>query len=74
MDKTGAYAKPQTQMILARSLVGRGVATTEGEEWALHRRVVSPAFQHDKIKVCPPVFGISVKFKEPSPYSPPIRF
>lgn len=52
LNKKGFIEKGRNQLTLFRSLAGRGLVATDGEEWALHRRVVSPAFQHDKIKVC----------------------
>jgi cytochrome P450 len=32
-------------------VIGKGLVTTDGEEWALHRRIVNPAFHHEKLKV-----------------------
>ncbi|ONK63137.1 uncharacterized protein A4U43_C07F11790 [Asparagus officinalis] len=49
-NKFGFYTKSrQHPGILA--LLGRGLVLTEGAEWARHRRVVSPAFTMDKLKM-----------------------
>jgi cytochrome P450 len=32
-------------------VIGKRLVTTDGEEWALHRRIVSHAFHHEKLKV-----------------------
>ncbi len=32
-------------------IIGKGLVTTDGEEWAFHRRIVNPAFHHEKLKV-----------------------
>jgi cytokinin trans-hydroxylase len=45
------FIAPQIQAIFLNDLLGKGLITTEGEEWALHRQVVSPAFHQEKLKV-----------------------
>jgi cytochrome P450 len=35
-----------------KALIGGSIASLDGERWARHRRIVSPAFYLDKIKVC----------------------
>lgn len=35
-----------------RNLIGESVASLEGEKWAQHRRIVSPAFFAERVKVC----------------------
>jgi cytochrome P450 len=32
-------------------IIGKRLVTTNGEEWALHCRVVNPAFHHEKLEV-----------------------
>lgn len=49
-NKFGFYAKPTAPEPL-HILLGKGLVLTDGEEWARHRRVVSPAFTMDKLKV-----------------------
>jgi cytochrome P450 len=38
----------------AKALIGGSIASLDGEGWARHRRIVSPAFYLDKIKVLSP--------------------
>jgi len=45
------FIAPQIQAIFLNDLLGKGLITTEGEEWALHRQIVSPAFHQEKLKV-----------------------
>lgn len=53
--KFGFYSKlPPSPEALA--LVGKGLVYIEGAEWVRHRRVVSPAFSIDKLKVSVIVF------------------
>lgn len=40
------------------TVLGKGLTFTDGEEWALHRRIVSPAFLHDRINVSYKTFPI----------------
>ncbi|XP_020274054.1 cytochrome P450 709B1-like [Asparagus officinalis] len=49
-NKFGFFAKPKVTGALL-SLLGKGLVLTDGSEWARHRRVVSPAFTMDKLKV-----------------------
>lgn len=49
-NKFGFYTKTRPPSgILA--ILGKGLVFTEGAEWARHRRIVSPAFTMDKLKV-----------------------
>ena len=48
-DKTGLYAKQDPDPTIL-SMVGMGLAFTDGEDWSRHRRVVHPAFAMDKLK------------------------
>ena len=34
------------------ALLGKGLVLTNGEDWKRHRKVVHPAFNLDKLKVC----------------------
>uniref|UniRef100_A0A0D6QU15 Cytochrome P450 n=1 Tax=Araucaria cunninghamii TaxID=56994 RepID=A0A0D6QU15_ARACU len=48
-NKFGFYYKnPPKPLVLA--LLGRGLGVTNGSQWAKHRRIVSPAFNIDKLK------------------------
>lgn len=49
-NKYGFYtkAKPLRGIL---DVMGRGLVFAEGAEWARHRRIVSPAFAMDKLKV-----------------------
>lgn len=49
-NKFGYYRKMDVGSGIM-SLLGKGLVLTEGEQWVRHRRVVSPAFTMDKIKV-----------------------
>ncbi|KAH0448362.1 hypothetical protein IEQ34_022162 [Dendrobium chrysotoxum] len=48
-NKFGFYMKLDSGTEVA-ALLGNGLVLTEGEQWARHRRVVSPAFTMDRIK------------------------
>jgi len=51
LNNNGIITKGSAQLKKLSPLLGKGLLTTVGEEWALHRRIVSPAFHHDRIKV-----------------------
>jgi len=48
-DRTGLYQKDFLVPVL-NSLFGNGVVFINGDDWKRHRKVVLPAFTHDKIK------------------------
>jgi cytochrome P450 family 709 len=48
-DRSGMYVRPDPDPAIM-SLVGMGLAFTQGDDWARHRRVVHPAFSMDKLK------------------------
>jgi cytochrome P450 len=50
-NKNGSYEKSQIQLRFQSQLLGKGLVTTNGEEWVTHRQTVAPAFHHEKIKV-----------------------
>ncbi|KAL6614875.1 hypothetical protein ACP70R_037145 [Stipagrostis hirtigluma subsp. patula] len=54
-NKFGHFGKPKANRI--RKLLTNGVANHEGEKWAKHRRILNPAFHHEKIKRMLPVFS-----------------
>jgi cytochrome P450 len=45
------FPMPQIQFKFLSELMGKGLITTEGEKWALHRQIVNPAFHQEKLKV-----------------------
>jgi hypothetical protein len=49
-DRTGLYQKDFLIPVL-NSLFGNGVVFINGDDWKRHRKVVLPAFSHEKIKV-----------------------
>jgi hypothetical protein len=49
------FTMPQIQFQFASVLMGKGLITTEGEEWALHRQIVNPAFHQEKLKAMVPI-------------------
>ncbi len=50
-NKDHAFTKSQMMLKFMMPVIGKGLVTTDGEEWALHRRIVNPAFHHEKLKV-----------------------
>jgi len=49
-NKDHAFGTSQLEIRFSAPIIGKGLVTTDGEEWALHRQVVSPAFHHEKLK------------------------
>ncbi|KAL6614873.1 hypothetical protein ACP70R_037143 [Stipagrostis hirtigluma subsp. patula] len=54
-NKFGHFGKPKSSRI--GKLLANGVVNHEGEKWAKHRRILNPAFHHEKIKRMLPVFS-----------------
>uniref|UniRef100_K3XIR4 Cytochrome P450 n=1 Tax=Setaria italica TaxID=4555 RepID=K3XIR4_SETIT len=54
-NKFGHFGKPRSTRI--GKLLANGVVNHEGEKWAKHRRILNPAFHHEKIKRMLPVFS-----------------
>jgi PHYB activation tagged suppressor 1 len=50
-DRNGLYPKNIGNPHIAR-LLGKGLVLTDGDDWKRHRKVVYPAFNMDKLKVC----------------------
>lgn len=50
-NKFGFYGKPKPNGHILGLLGRKGLVITEGSEWARHRRVISPAFTMDKLKL-----------------------
>ncbi|CAK9881301.1 unnamed protein product [Sphagnum jensenii] len=49
-NKNGFYSKSKIQNRFVIEVLGKGLVTTTGEEWALHRQIVNPAFHQEKLK------------------------
>ena len=49
-DRTGLFAKDFMLPIL-KVLLGNGLILANGDDWRRHRKVVLPAFNHERIKV-----------------------
>jgi cytochrome P450 family 709 len=49
-DRTGLFPKDFMIPVL-KILFGNGVILINGDDWKRHRKVVLPAFNHDKLKV-----------------------
>jgi len=49
------FGKPKTTRVW--KLIFNGLFNHEGEKWAKHRRILNPAFHHEKIKRMLPVFS-----------------
>ncbi|KAK1299342.1 Secologanin synthase [Acorus calamus] len=56
-NKFGHFAKPEIHPIV--QLLASGVAVYNGEKWAKHRRIISPAFHQEKLKLMFPAFSTS---------------
>jgi cytochrome P450 len=50
-NKDHVFTKSQIVVGSLKPVIGKGLVTTDGEEWALHRRIVNPAFHHENLKV-----------------------
>ncbi|XP_058077528.1 cytochrome P450 709B1-like [Magnolia sinica] len=50
-NRTGLYVKQKIYGPFDHGLVRQGILLTEGSDWQRHRKVVSPAFNLDKLKV-----------------------
>lgn len=48
-DRTGMYQKDYIVPVL-KFIIGNGVVLLNGDDWKRHRKVVLPAFNHEKIK------------------------
>ncbi|CAO2204081.1 unnamed protein product [Urochloa humidicola] len=54
-NKFGHFGKPKTSRV--GKLLSNGLFNHEGEKWAKHRRILNPAFHHEKIKRMLPIFS-----------------
>ncbi|KAK1357960.1 hypothetical protein POM88_051216 [Heracleum sosnowskyi] len=52
-NKLGHFQKPSLNPLIL--ILTNGLTTLEGETWATHRRIISPAFHLEKLKVKPAV-------------------
>ena len=48
-NKSGHFQKPPQNSLV--KLLALGLAALEGEKWAKHRRLITPAFHHEKLQV-----------------------
>ena len=48
-DKKGHFVKPPQNPLV--DLLQLGLTTLDGEQWIKRRRLMTPAFHHDKLKV-----------------------
>ena len=53
VDKNGDFVKPPLNPLV--HILQLGVTTLEGERWAKRRRVITPAFHLEKLKVPIPI-------------------
>ncbi|KAL8102661.1 hypothetical protein AgCh_027258 [Apium graveolens] len=53
-NKLGHFQKPSLNPLIL--ILTNGLTTLEGEKWAAHRRIMSPAFHLEKLKGMVPVF------------------
>ncbi|XP_024534676.1 cytochrome P450 4A12A [Selaginella moellendorffii] len=49
--KFSQFDKSEAGLRFANLFLGRGLVSVTGEEWSHHRRLVAPAFFHERIKV-----------------------
>ncbi|XP_024529980.1 cytokinin hydroxylase [Selaginella moellendorffii] len=49
--KFSHFDKSEARLRFTNLFLGRGLASVTGEEWSHHRRLVAPAFFHERIKV-----------------------
>lgn len=49
-NKYALYQKPKSTPLT--KLLAQGVASYEEDKWAMHRKILNPAFHMEKIKVC----------------------
>uniref|UniRef100_A0A0D9Y851 Cytochrome P450 n=1 Tax=Oryza glumipatula TaxID=40148 RepID=A0A0D9Y851_9ORYZ len=49
LERTGSFTKNYMNANL-EALLGKGLILANGEDWERHRKVVHPAFNHDKLK------------------------
>jgi cytochrome P450 len=49
-DRTGLFAK-DFMIPVFKVLLGNGLILANGDDWKRHRKVVLPAFNHERIKV-----------------------
>ncbi|KAF3439667.1 hypothetical protein FNV43_RR17945 [Rhamnella rubrinervis] len=56
-NKQGHFHKPPLNPLI--TILTRGLATLQGDNWARHRRIINPAFHLERFKEMAPVFTIS---------------
>ncbi|BAB93411.1 putative cytochrome P450 [Oryza sativa Japonica Group] len=60
LERTGSFTKNYMNANL-EALLGKGLILANGEDWERHRKVVHPAFNHDKLKFMSVVMAESVE-------------
>ncbi|KAL4194972.1 hypothetical protein AMTRI_Chr05g62200 [Amborella trichopoda] len=58
-SKSEFYEKDESHP-LVRQLEGDGLLSLKGEKWALHRKIITPTFHMENLKVLLPVVGKSI--------------
>ncbi|EFJ29722.1 hypothetical protein SELMODRAFT_267282 [Selaginella moellendorffii] len=60
--KFSHFDKSEARLRFTNLFLGRGLASVTGEEWSHHRRLVAPAFFHERIKKIPELLPKLVSF------------
>ncbi|KAL5572380.1 hypothetical protein UlMin_021977 [Ulmus minor] len=56
-NKLGHFSKPPLNPLI-RVLNRAGLTILDGEDWARHRRIINPAFHHERLKEMIPAFTV----------------
>jgi cytokinin trans-hydroxylase len=50
-NKEQLFTKSQLVVKSSMPIIGKGLVTIDGEEWAFYCQIVNPTFHHEKVKV-----------------------